>query len=178
MTAIEIEDCLNSMNVVVDTREQPSKRSAQRLSSLGVPYRRQTMNYGDYTYNFILPDGTELYVLNETISGDVVIERKMNLEELSQCFCQSRKRFTAEFERIKEHNATVYLLIEDGNWEKLIHGKYNTGFKSKAFFASLTAFMARYQVIPIFCQHEISGQIIHEILYRELKERLENGFYG
>lgn len=175
---MEIEECLKSMTVLCDTREQPSKRSTQRLDSLGVPYRRQTLNYADYTYNFVLPDGSELFPEGVQVNGHAVIERKMNLEELSQCFCQSRKRFKAEFERIKANNASVYLLIEDGNWEKLIHGKYKTKFNSVAFTASLTAWMSRYNVKVIFCQHEISGQLIKEILYRELKERLESGFYG
>lgn len=178
MDPIQIEECLKSMSVIVDTREQPSERSTQRLNSLGVPYRRQTLNYGDYTYDFILPNGEHLHPEGITVNGHAVIERKMNLEELSGCLCQSRKRFKAEFERIKENNASVYLLIEDGNFEKIIHGRYKTKFNPVAYLASITAWMVRYNTKVIFCQHEISGQLIKEILYRELKERLENGVYG
>lgn len=178
MNPVDIENCLESMSVLVDTREQPSQRAGQRIESIGCPYRRQKLNYGDYTYNFMLPNGSELFDEGVQVNGHVVIERKMNLEELSQCFCQSRDRFRNEFERAKEQKCSVYLLIEDGNWEKLIHGRYKTKFNAKAFFASLTAYMARYNIKVIFCQHEISGQLIHEILYRELKERLEQGFYG
>lgn len=178
MDHFEVQNCLDSMFVLVDTREQPSARSQQRLDSLGVPYKRQKLNYGDYTYNFILPSGELLYPEDSTVNGDIVIERKMNLEELSQCFCQDRKRFTEEFERIRKKGATSYLLIEDGNIEKLIHGRYKTKFNSKAFLASITAWMARYDCKVVFCQHEISGLIIKEILYRELKERLERGVYG
>jgi len=178
MNPVEIENCLDTMIVLVDTREQPSERSAQRLNSLGVPYRRQTLSYGDYTYDFVLPNGKELFGPEETANGHVVIERKMNLEELSGCFCQSRARFKKEFEKAINNKASTYLLIEDGNWEKLMHGRYKTKFNSKAFLGSVTAWMARYNTHIIFCQHEISGQLIKEILYRELKERLENGFYG
>jgi hypothetical protein len=35
-----------------------------------------------------------------------------------------------------------------------------------------------YQIKPIFIHKELSGQMIYEILYRELKERLESGMYG
>lgn len=178
MNPVEIENCLDSMIVLVDTREQPSARSAQRLNSLGVPYRRQKLNYGDYTYSFTLPNGEELHPDGVSVNGDAVIERKMDLEELSQCFCQSRDRFKREFERAKEHNASIYLMIEDGSWLKLIRGRYNTKFNEKAYLASATAWMARYGTRIIFCQHEISGEMIKEILYRELKERLENGVYG
>jgi len=178
MNPVEIESCLNSMIILVDTREQPSKRSAQRLESLGIPYRRQTLKYGDYTYSFTFPDGHELFAPGVTADGDAVVERKMNLEELSGCFCQSRDRFSREFFRAKDKKASTYLLIEDGNWEKIINGRYKTKFNSKSFFASATAWMARYGTHIIFCQHELSGKMIKEVLYRELKERLENGFYG
>lgn len=178
MDNFAIQNCLDSMSILVDTREQPSARSQQRLDSLGIPYSRQKLNYGDYTYNFTLPNGELLYPADISVNGAAVVERKMNLEELSQCYCQDRERFIAEFERIRDNDASAYLLIEDGNIEKLIHGRYNTKFNSKAYLASLTAWMARYNCKIIFCQHELSGRIIKEVLYRELKERLEQGVYG
>lgn len=178
MDNFTIQNCLDSMSVLADTREQPSDRSEQRLASLGVPYKRQKLEYGDYTYNFTLPNGELLFTDEKSVCGHAVIERKMNLEELSQCFCQSRDRFIREFERIKANDASVYLLIEDGNIEKLMHGRYKTKFNKDAYLASITAWMARYDCKVVFCPHEVSGRLIKEILYRELKERLERGFYG
>ena len=177
MSPVEIENCLDSLEILVDTREQPSERAERRYKTFGSPYRRQALDYGDYTYNFILPDGSPLFRANEAVKGHVVIERKMNLVELSGCFCQQRKRFEAEFERAKANNASVYLLVEDASWENLINGRYNTRFNPVAFEASILAFMARYDIKPIFCKKEISGKLIRDILFRELKERLERGVY-
>ena len=70
------------------------------------------------------------------------------------------------------------MLVENATWENLINGKYDTRFNPKAFLASLTAYMARYNIKPVFCKAETSGKLIKEILYRELKERLERGEYG
>lgn len=178
MNNFDIDNCLNTLQIIVDTREQPSKRAEGRYKAFSAPYKRQTLSYGDYTYNFRLPSGEMLFDDEQTIKGHVVIERKQDLVELSQCFCQSRERFEREFERAKENGATVYLLVEDASWENLINGKYATKFNSKAFFASITAWMARYDIKIIFCKSETSGKMIKEILYRELKERLENGIYG
>lgn len=178
MTNFEIEDCLKSLQIIVDTREQPSKRAQSRYESFGCPYRRQTMDFGDYTYNFKLPSGKWLYDENTTVQGDVIIERKADLTELSQCFCQSRERFEREFKKALEHGSSCYLLVEDATWENLINGKYRTKFNPQAYFASMTAWMVRYNIKPVFCKAETSGKIIKEILYRELKERLENGQYG
>jgi len=168
MDAWELEQILSSMKIIVDTREQNSERAGKRYRSFSVPYLRQKLNYGDYSAQY-----TDLF-------GDVhiikaAIERKMNLEELSSCFTSQRKRFEAEFERAKQDNARIYLLVEDATWENLINGKYKTKYNSKSFFASITAWMARYDIKIIFCKKEMSGKIIQEILYRELKEEVSNG---
>lgn len=178
MELIEIEQCLKSMSIIVDSREQPSKRAESRYNCFSVPYYRQTLNFGDYTYNFTLPSGKPLFEPNTTVHGHCVIERKADLNELSQCYCQQRDRFEREFIRAKEEGAAIYLLVEDASWEHILNGRYSTKFNPKSYFASITAWMARYDCKIIFCKKETSGKIIQEILYRELKERLVNGQYG
>lgn len=178
MERLDIEQCLQSMSVLIDTREQPSERAKRRYSDIPCPVRRQTLDYGDYTFNFVLPDGTELFKPTDRAAGVAIVERKMDLNELSSCLTHDRKRFVAEFERAKDHNAKIYLLVEDATWENLINGRYRTKFSPKSYFASVTAFMARYDITPIFCKQETSGKMIYQILYRELKERLERGEYG
>lgn len=155
------------MKILVDTREQDSDRAERRYQSFSVPYLKQKLEYGDYSAQY-----TDLFGENHTINA--AIERKMNLEELSSCFTNQRKRFEKEFERAKENNARMYLLVENATWENLINGKYKTRFNPKAFLASITAWMARYDVKIIFCKKETSGQMIQEILYREMKEELTN----
>lgn len=178
MDNFEVNNCLQSMSILIDTRERPTGRqSEQRYNAFKCDYRRQKLNYGDYTYNCILPSGEPLHAAEGAINPDVVIERKMNLAELSQCFCQDRERFTREMQRATDHGAKVYLLVEGASYENILNGKYKTRFNPQAFTASLFAFMARYNVVPVFCKAETSGRVIKEILYRELKERLTNGLY-
>ena len=178
MSPIEIEGCLESIEIFVDSREQPSVRARRRYQDFGCAWHRQKLEYGDYTYNFVLPNGRPLWLPSDVVNPSVSIERKMGLEELSTCFTRDRKRFAAEFERAKANNASVYLLVENASWEHILNGKYDTKLNPKAFMASLTAFMARYGLQTVFCKAETSGKIIKEILYRELKERLERGDYG
>lgn len=176
MTPIEIENCLDSINILIDTREQPSDRAEKRYKTFGCPYRRQKLEYGDYAFNFVMPDGSELYDLSDSVNAPVVIERKMSLEELSNNLTRERGRFAREFERAGK--ASIYLLVEDGSWKHIITGRYKTKFNQYAYFAGLVAFMARYRIQVIFCPPELSGRMIKEILYRELKERLQRGDYG
>jgi hypothetical protein len=44
----------------------------------------------------------------------------------------------------------------------------------QALVASLLAFLSRYNCQLIFCKPETSGKLIHDILYREMKENLSN----
>lgn len=171
MDGYEIDNCLSTMTILVDTREQPSERAQKRYDSFGCAYRRAKLDFGDYSATFCLPDGTEQRV-------NAAIERKMNLEELSSCLTHERDRFEREFERAKAAGASVYLLVENASWENLINGRYKTKFNPNAFFGSVLAWVARYDLKPIFCKQETSGKIIRQILHKEIKERLERGDYG
>ena len=158
------------MTLIVDKREQDTDRLRRRIRQTGLSFVRQKLDFGDYSAKTTLDNGTEF-----DISGSVSIERKMNLDELCACYCKDRKRFTREFERAKSAGAKVYLLIENANWENAFNGKYRSKMTSSALTASMFAWLARYDCQIIFCKEETSGKIIREILYREMKERLENG---
>lgn len=177
MDIFEQRSVLDSMTVIVDTREQDTKRARERYAQFGVPFSRSALDYGDYTWQAVLPSGETIHNASGTISAPCVVERKMSLDELAQCFTASRERFKREFERARDHGAKIYLLVENASWESLIGGKYRSRFDSKAFLASVTAWLVRYNMTVLFCKEETSGKLIKEILYRDLKERLERGEY-
>lgn len=178
MTIFDQKAVLDSFEILHDSREQDTDRARRRYESFGVPHQRAVLNYGDYTYNAVLPDGNKIYDVSTTLSPACVVERKMNLDELANCFTQGRQRFRREFERAQEHGSRIYLLCENANWENLLNGKYRSRFHANAFAASITAWIIRYNANLIFCKEETSGRLIKEILYRDLKERLERGEFG
>ena len=178
MDIFEQKRVLESFEILVDSREQNTDRARKRYESFGVPSQRAVLNYGDYTYNATLPDGSKIYDVSKTISPACVVERKMNLDELAGCYTRGRQRFQREFERAQEHGSRIYLLCENASWENLLNGKYKSRMNAAAFTASTMAWMVRYNMNVIFCKEETSGKLIKEILYRDLKERLENGQYG
>ena len=169
---------LDTFLILADRREQDTPRARRRYAAFGCPFNRATLNYGDYTYNAQLPNGSMIFDQEQTISSRCVIERKMDLGELAQCFTHDRERFQNEFCRARDNQAKIYLLIENGNIENLLNGKYRSKFNPNAFVASLVAWLVRYDMTILFCKEESSGRLIREILYRDLKERLERGEYG
>lgn len=169
MTNFEVDHCLESMVILVDTREQPTQRLKSRMDIIGLPYERRKLDQGDYSCKCTLPGGEEL-----DFSSRVVIERKMDLNELCLCFGKERRRFEREFERAKQSGCKIYLIVENGTWEKAYNGKYKSQYNEKALVASIDAFRARYNMQLDFCKEETTGRLIRDILYRELKEYLTN----
>lgn len=175
MDIFEQKEALKSFEILVDTREQNTEKSKKRYDSFGVPYRKATLDFGDYAYNFTLPGGQKLHDISNTIRPLCAVERKMNLDELAGCFTRSRQRFQREFERASDNGSRIYLICENANWENLLNGKYRSKLNPNAFAASAAAWMIRYNMNVIFCKEETSGRLIKEILFRDLKERLERG---
>ncbi len=167
MHPVEVDECLEQMQLIVDTREQPTQQFKRRIEAAALPYKRQKLNAGDYSCTCPMPDGSSM-----DLSDKVVIERKMSIDELAMCFGTERKRFTAEFDRAAEAGTKIYLIVEGATWEKILAHKYRSKLNEKALLGSILAFEARYNAPVIFCQKETSGRLIREILMRELKERL------
>lgn len=178
MGPIEIEEALSTFRIIVDRREQRTPKAAERYKSFGVPFAQATLDYGDYCADIVLPGGTHLCDISGRVSPRCVIERKMSLDELAGCFTRTRDRFRKEFERASAAGAVVYLLVEGGSYEGIIGHRYRSKFHPEAFIASLVAWQVRYDLRLIFCKSGTSGRVIKEVLYRDVKERLERGEYG
>lgn len=168
MDLFEARYALDHLTALVDTREQDTPAFRKRLQDMGMPWERKKLDFGDYSVKCGLRDGSEM-----DFSGLVCVERKMSLDELCACYCRERKRFVREFERAREAGAKLYLLIENGSWEKAYAGSYRSQMSPEAFTASLTAWLARYDCQLLFTAAALSGRLIADVLYREVKERLE-----
>ena len=158
---------MKTLTVLVDTREQDTPRFRRRMQALGLPYARRKLDFGDYACA-VTDSGREI-----DLSGQVAIERKMDLDELAQCYTRGRRRFEREFERAKAVGAKLYLLIEDADWERAYAGRYRSRLHPHALTASMLAWLARYDCQILLCAAETAPRLIRDILYREARERLE-----
>jgi ERCC4-type nuclease len=168
MNPYEVKKALENLVLLVDTREQDTKLFRKRLALVGLPFKREKLDFGDYSVETTTESGAK-----HSLKDKVCIERKMSLDELCNCYCQGRGRFSREFERAKVRGAKLYLLVEDANWENVINHKYRSKMSPEALKASITAWLARYDCQLIFCKAETTSVLIKEILYREMKEYLE-----
>lgn len=158
-----IDAALREMEIYCDSREKPTAQAKARYRRMNVPVIQKKLDCGDYSARCPLLD----------LSDTVAIERKMSIAELSSCFCQQRGRFKREFDRAKAKGMKIYLLIENGSLDMIYAHKYRTNMAPQAMIASLFAWLARYNCQVLFCDELNSGSVIHDVLYREMKERLE-----
>lgn len=177
MTNREIRTILNTMRILVDTREQDTPRARKRFESIGLPVERAVLDYGDYAVNATLPDGRTLYDTASRVRPACVIERKMNLDELAACLTTSRERFEREWERASAEGARLWLLVEDASWDGVFRHQYRSRMEPSALAGSILAWQCRYDSRLILCDENESGRLIRGILEKDLRERLERGEY-
>lgn len=167
--APQIETILSSMTVLVDTREQNTEAFQKRVEGFGYPFIRKKLEYGDYSAQYTTPEGDV-----ETLEKVVAIERKMNLDELCQCFTSGRDRFKREFERAKKDHCKIYLLVEGANYQKLKSSRYRSKLPPQTLNANIETWSARYNAQIRFYEPELISWGIAQILHYELREYLLN----
>ena len=166
LTPFEIRAALESMVVLVDTREQDTRALRARLDTMGCPWERGKLDVGDYGCAYCSADGNRVKLLT-------FIERKMSIDELCACFTRERGRFEREFLRAREQGAKLHLLVENAAWDKILLHRYRSRMNPDALSASILAWSARYDMQLHFCKPEHTGRMIYKILRYELKELLE-----
>lgn len=172
MHPLDIQNTLDSMTILVDSREHPTAAYFERLFEMRRPNDRVALPSGDYSARCTMPNG-------ETVSfaDKIAIERKMSADEISSNFTRGRDRFTREFERFKTGGGQLFILIERTDWGKIRNHAYNTQFAPSAFIASLMTWQARYNAHIVFCSPDDTGFLIERILYYQIKNFLERGDY-
>lgn len=167
MTPAEADRALDTLVILYDTREQDTARLRARLEQIRAlcPVERCTLPYGDYSARLTV-DG-EPYML------PVSVERKMNLDEMCQCFCNGRKRFSREFERMEAAGGKMYLLLENASWDDVYKARYRSKMLPQSLIASLFTWLARYHCQLLFCPERTTGRLIHDLLKYEAREMLQ-----
>lgn len=170
MTIFDTRNALESMTVLVDTREQETRAFHRRMDSMPCTWRKQKLDSGDYSCEFTMPNGEVV-----CLADRVVVERKMSADEICANYTRGRDRFIREFDRLKEKGVRPYLLIENTSWDDIDKHRYRSLMRPEALVASLKAWEARYGTHILFCSSGLSGMLIYKTLYYELKEMLESG---
>lgn len=169
-TETELKTLLKSMAVLIDTREQDCNHVTTYLDKAKVQHKSRKLDFGDYS--FYLPANAELSIPRDLyFDGQIAIERKGSLAELSTNLTAKRAEFEAEM--IRAAGAKLILMIEDASYEDILQHNYRTQYDPKAFVAALKTFEYRYGLDINFVSRQTSGHFIYSSLYYYLREYLK-----
>ena len=168
-TEKEQKQLLNSMVILVDSRENANSHILDYLKAKKLNFIERKLDYGDYSFK--LPKNPDLGITQDIwFDDEIVIERKGSLTELSGNIGNKRTQF--ENELIRKKNSKFYLMVEYASWEMIKDAKYSTDYSPNAFQASMYTFMARYNVMPIFLTKNYAPFFIHGTFKYYLREVL------
>lgn len=162
-------ELLQSMTILVDTREQKNAHILQWFEEKHIPYQKKTLHNGDYS--FFLPANPSLHLPADCyFDRSIMVERKGSLEELSGNFTENRDRFEKE---MLTYHGKKYLMIEGANYSDVLSGNYQTKMAANAFIASLHSFNHKFDVQFIFLpQKESAGCYLYGTFLYYLKTLL------
>jgi len=164
MTDKEINNVLEDMVVISDTREQKNQHILQYFDENKIPYIVGKLNSADYT--MYLPNYPHL-----NLDKQFLVERKGSLDELAGNFTKGRDRFIREFDRL-EDGQSIHMVLENFTIKKLMNGNYRSKFPSKSYLASLMTWCIRYKCPVWTVTTDESPVVIYNVLKYELRERL------
>lgn len=170
MNNAELDAAMNTMKILIDTREKKNSHIAAALEGRKCPFKPHKLNYGDYTCEY----DTDT---NKCISFEnkVVIERKANLDELAGNITKGRDRFEREFLRAKADNAKVYLMIESGSYEDIKNHCYRSMLPPNAYLNTLFSWQEKYNITITFTTKKFAADYIYGTLFMALKNHLLHG---
>lgn len=161
---------INSMIILVDTREQENKHITDYFDAKKISYKTKSLPYGDYS--FMIPKNDELGIPRDLVFyRHMMIERKASLEELSGNLSTDRSRLEKELALAPDRKV---LLVENASYMDLVNGNYRTDYKAGSFMATLQTFWHRYD-FPVMWMPDrrYSGLFIRQYCEYYLKEQLK-----
>lgn len=160
-TESELKELLNSIVIIVDTREQKNAHITDYFDARQISYESRKLDHGDYSV--MLPMNVELGIMRD-MTFPIAIERKNSIDELASTI-KERTRF--ENELIRAQQSKFMVLIEDSKgYENIIQGNYRSKYNAKSLLASLKSFEIRYNFKSVFLSKaSIGNYIYYEMLY-------------
>ena len=164
MTDRELNDIIDNMVVIVDSREQKNGHLLKYFDDNGIKWVCKKLDTADYSFE--LPNYKHL-----GLDRKILVEKKNSLDEITGNFTTSRDRFQREFERITDEH--LHLVIENTTWKKVVNGSYRSKMHPNSLIASLLSWSVRYGFKVWFGGKDESPMLIYNLLKYELVEALK-----
>ncbi|EEM02026.1 hypothetical protein bmyco0002_56450 [Bacillus pseudomycoides] len=167
----ELKQILDTLEIIVDTREQKNQHVLDYFRKKNVPFKIRTMKTGDYSA--MIPKNPEMGIMKDTYLTSV-IERKNGVDELVESI-KDRSRF--ENELIRASQNPFVLIVEDSQgYQKILKGEYRSRYKPESLLGSLQTFEVRYGFSVVYIPAVATGNYIYHRFLYTAREYLKKGF--
>ena len=203
-TETEIDKILDSMVVLIDTREQKCEHIKEWLEAKKRPYKITTVKLGDYSC--YIPNGSfkgqtrDIY-----FTDDIVIERKSCIDELAMNLRTKKDnlkdinkeavellgekylekilksdymRLKQEFTALNKYGTNFVIYIEDENYLKnLKSGNYRSKYEKGTLYKRLKALEREFKtlIMPVSTE-DVAAEIYNTLRYA-VRDILKNKGY-
>ncbi|CEG23156.1 hypothetical protein BN1080_02100 [Planococcus massiliensis] len=173
-TEKEMKQILDSMTIIVDTREKMNDHILQYFKAKKIPFAIKTMKTGDYSC--LIPKNEDLGI-NRDIYLSSCLERKNGVDELIGNLSKD-KRSAFENELIRASQNPFTLIVEDAEgYGKILAGVYKSQYDPKALLGSLKTFEARYDFSIVYLDPKYTGNYIYYHFLYQTREYLKKGMF-
>jgi hypothetical protein len=158
----EEKELLDSMTILLDTREQTNQHIVDWLEKKKKPYKQKKLDYADYS--FMIPANEKLNIPRDLYFNNVVaIERKSSLDELCGNFSTDRARIEKEFSL---YQGNLKMIIENATYEDAKNGNYKSKYSVESFLGTLHSFSIKYGVDFVFMPNKESTPLYMYLHFR------------
>lgn len=147
--------------VLVDSREKKNLHILKRLTELNIPYRIKTLDYADYSFEW----------QGVSYENKIAVERKAHITELCGNLAGGKIRFNKEFEKAQKDKCKVYLMVEDGSWEKIENREYRSKFSPSELKDHIKTWTKHFQLELKFVDKSGACDLIIDCFKKYLDKR-------
>lgn len=144
----EQNELLNSMTILVDTREKDGKNDhiLQYFDAMKVGWKKKKLDYGDYS--FYVPKNEELSIPRDLyFDKQIIVERKASLDELCNNVTKERDRLKKELTLAPSNKI---LIVENNSYHDMVYGNYRSEYSAKSFYGTYHSFWHEFNLPVIF----------------------------
>lgn len=197
----EIKEILSNLTVVIDNREQANLHITDWLDKKKIPYREETLKYGDYSC--MIPAGTfEGQKRDIYFTDSIAIERKFCIDELAMNLKDNKtninevnkeiiellgekylkkvlktdyNRLKSELQGLNRYGIKFFIFLEDKEFDKNIReGNYRNQYKPASLYARLKALESEFNTVLRPVDKSLMGSEIYNTLRYCVRDILKN----
>lgn len=171
-TETELKKLLDTLTIVVDTRENVNDHILRYLHEKKIPHVNKKLDTGDYSA--MIPKNPELGIMRD-IYLEAFVERKNSVNEITGNLQKdTRKAFENELIR-SQGKSFLFICEELDGYKKIVTGDYRSRYNPKALLGTLLSFQIRYGFRIEYIDKKFSGNYIYHHLYHYAREYLKKG---